>query len=409
MTTYAQNVFKAFRYVEEATPGVTPNTPTMISLRKSGGVPTFERDSLQSNELNSDAQSRAPRPGVRRGGGNINVDWLYGEYDNFLEGLLLEDWDTNVLVPGTTRKTYTIEIARTDIGKYLVSRGNHIQSLALNIPANALITGSFGLFGMATGTIPSDSPLDASPTDSVDFEAFDSFTGELLVDTTEVAYVASLTLNITRTYNPKYTCFQEAVEAMDFGKLQITGTLQCLVADHDLFTKFINTETIALQFDLGVAPDNVQRWYFPDVKLTSSTENDAEESTLLSFNFEAFKATEDYMVQITRIAADFSDDAGLTSVLSQTDGSPAGGDGSAPSTKITWAVNVANGVDGIAVTDIVPAADATAYLYSDVDFLTRVYAPAEITLSVGANNAYIKVVAQNQDTLYYGVVITRAV
>ncbi|NPE28469.1 hypothetical protein HNV12_10960, partial [Methanococcoides sp. SA1] len=101
-----------------------------------------------------------------------------------------------------------------------------------------------------------------------------------------------------------------------------------------------------------------------------------------------------------------SSDAGLTSVISQTDGSPAGGDGATTGNAITWAVSVANAENELALSDIVVATDATAKLYSDSAFTAN--EDVTIALAVGATTGYIKVTAEDATIKYYAVTVTRA-
>ncbi|WP_292463563.1 Ig-like domain-containing protein, partial [Methanolobus sp.] len=104
-------------------------------------------------------------------------------------------------------------------------------------------------------------------------------------------------------------------------------------------------------------------------------------------------------------AVALSSNANLTSVLSQTDGSPAGGDGSTSESAITWNISVARGE--LDVSYIAVASDATVHLYSNASFDAN--EDVAITLAVGETTGYINVTAQDGITIkYYAVTMARA-
>lgn len=80
-------------YIEEATWGVTPDTPSMKLLRNTGGSGIqMQRDSLQSQEYRSDRQVAAMRLGNKRPTLEVPIEFSYGSFDDLLEGALFGDW-----------------------------------------------------------------------------------------------------------------------------------------------------------------------------------------------------------------------------------------------------------------------------------------------------------------------------
>jgi hypothetical protein len=114
-----------------------------------------------------------------------------------------------------------------------------------------------------------------------------------------------------------------------------------------------------------------------------------------------------YKVSVTRAGAQASTDAGLTSVLSQN--ISAGGEAGTVDAPKTATISVDNAVATVGLGGIAVADDATFKLYSDANFSTEITGVNTIDLSVGANDVYILVTAQDTTTkLYYKVTITRA-
>ncbi|TWH57208.1 putative cell wall-binding protein [Desulfitobacterium sp. LBE] len=112
---------------------------------------------------------------------------------------------------------------------------------------------------------------------------------------------------------------------------------------------------------------------------------------------------------ITDLTTDpLSNDASLDSVLDQS--ITAGGEAGIIGAPKTASINVAHAKAELGLSDIGAAANATAQLYSDVDFTQEVTGSFTLALTAGgATTAYIKVTAQDGTTVqYYAVTVNRA-
>lgn len=86
----------ALLYVEEATWGETPATPTMQFLRFTGESLHQETQATQSNEIES---SRNIQDVIRTGinaAGDINMEFSASTYDDFIEATLLSTWTSAI-------------------------------------------------------------------------------------------------------------------------------------------------------------------------------------------------------------------------------------------------------------------------------------------------------------------------
>ena len=96
-------------YVLESTFGTTPANPSFTPIRHTGTTLGLSKDSIESEELREDRQVAHYRHGNKSVTGDVNFELSYGGLDALLEATLCGTWATNVLLAGTTRRSYTIE------------------------------------------------------------------------------------------------------------------------------------------------------------------------------------------------------------------------------------------------------------------------------------------------------------
>jgi hypothetical protein len=73
------------RYIAEVTYGVTPATPTMLTVRMLDTSLNLKKETFQSNEIRSDRQISDLRHGLRTVGGNISAELSLTAFDGLLE------------------------------------------------------------------------------------------------------------------------------------------------------------------------------------------------------------------------------------------------------------------------------------------------------------------------------------
>jgi hypothetical protein len=64
-----------------------------------------------------------PRLGTQAGDATLVADLRPTEHDPYLEAALRGTWASNVLVTGSTRRSYTLETYETDIDTTVLSKG----------------------------------------------------------------------------------------------------------------------------------------------------------------------------------------------------------------------------------------------------------------------------------------------
>jgi len=143
---FAAGSYHGLSYIAETTFGTTP-AGTYQALRHTNCSLALTKDGFQSNELRDDRQISDFRHGVLRVGGDIGIEFSYSEFDDMLEAALFGEWSDNVLKAGTTAKSFTMRRRFADILLDGFFTGCMVNSFNLSIPANAMVTGGFGLVG----------------------------------------------------------------------------------------------------------------------------------------------------------------------------------------------------------------------------------------------------------------------
>ena len=266
--TFSQGSRAQLTYVIEATFGTTPGSPTMISLPYNSCSLNVTKDSLESAELRSDRQVDIFRHGARRVEGDIEVDFRADDFDDFLEGAMQSSFDTdNMLVIGTTERTFSIEQGFLDIDKYRIFTGLAVSSMSMTVASNAMVTATFGFVGK-DGDV-SGTTVDSAPTDASGNQPYDgnNFIGSVKEGGPTIANVTSVEFTLENNISPAFVIGSATTPDLASGRARITGTITAHLQDSTLIDKFIDETESEFEFTLD---DNVSgnnyRFWFPRIK-----------------------------------------------------------------------------------------------------------------------------------------------
>ena len=98
----------ALGYIAEVTWGTTPSS-ALQTLRFNSESLQDQEESTESAEILSDRQLRDVIKTGRFSQGDISGELSIGTLDTLLEGARGVDWTTNVLINGSTKKSFTFE------------------------------------------------------------------------------------------------------------------------------------------------------------------------------------------------------------------------------------------------------------------------------------------------------------
>ena len=291
-------------YVLESTFGTTPTNPSFTPIRHTGTTLGLSKDSIESEELREDRQVAHYRHGNKSVTGDINFEMSYGGLDALLEATLCGTWATNVLLAGTTRRSFTVERHHQDINKFLRSTGCQFNTMSLSVAPNSMVTGSFGVIGSgfsSSGTALSNATYSAESTTA----PFDSFTGAITEGGSAIAIITALELNIDNGMEALYVVGSSDTLLPSIGKSMVTGSVTAYFEDTTLMDKFVNETTSALQFTLTDAAGNDYIVLLPKVKYNSGNpEVSGPGAITLTLDFVSlFNSASDKQIKITRVPA----------------------------------------------------------------------------------------------------------
>lgn len=310
IVTAATGAGASLRYAVETSLGTTP-TLSETNFLKVNYTPTMTlgitREKLESKILRDDRMPAATRLGNIKVGGNIPIEFMWKEYDSFLESVCYGEWTTNVLKCGKTPSSMTMEIAYTDLAtpEYYQFTGCMCDSLDLTIKPNAIVSGTFVISGI-TGAMTAASLLTTgSPGAAQTYDPYDSFTGTLSEGGSAISTVTDLTVNIKNSISPTFVVGQNTSAAMPAGRCVVTGKMTSLFSDVTLFNKFMNETASTLQFVLGNGTTESYTFYMGKIKYTTGTVEVASEQLIsVQCDYTAdYDATSGTNLQITRTAS----------------------------------------------------------------------------------------------------------
>lgn len=259
----------SLRIVRETVRGTTPASPAMKTLRNTGVTLGLAKEILQSEEIRDDRMIADIRHGAFNVGGDINFELSAKSYDEELEAVLMGTWTANVLKAGAVRRFHTIEryFADQTTNRWHRFTGCEFNTMNLQINANAMVTGSFGIVGQGmslanaalTGaTYPA--PSTTSP--------LDSFTGALQEGGSPVAVVTELGVNLQNGLDPRYVVGSKSSILPSVGRSNCNLNLTVFFEDSVMLEKFINETVSSLRVTLPDGAGNSYEHFWPRIKYT---------------------------------------------------------------------------------------------------------------------------------------------
>lgn len=297
-------------HVAETVAGTTPTTPTLLKDRVTGGGMRAVQDFITSNEIRPDRQITDRVRVGRRSEGTYNFELSYGSFDDWLESLFQDAWDTNVLTNGTTEKFFTMEelyeTGSTD--QYKRFPGTMVNTMSLDISAGSIVTGSFGMIGfgapiLAQAAIGSSTYTD--PNDNPVLSASNDF-GNLTMTSVTSPKIQSIALNINNNVRHQPVVGSIDSTGLGSGRFDVTGSITMYFENNEAYDLFLANTYTDLSFRLGGASTLKYDIVIPNIKFTAASIEAAGNDTdvPLTLDFGAVRdASQDYTVQITRTPA----------------------------------------------------------------------------------------------------------
>ncbi|MDR0001123.1 phage tail tube protein [Acinetobacter sp. 11367] len=279
---------------EEQTPEVLPTTPVWKTIRR---VTDGLTENVTTESSTSVADTRFRQGGVATEAevtGNLEVELSVGLFDDFLSGVALNNWTSDVLnFGGDVRKTFTFIKVYSDINQVFIYRGVRINEFTMSIATTGKITATFGLMGTVferTTTNPVVNPLPVPETVLVSALNVGDLTvnGETVVGT---ACMQSLELTINNN--------MEAIRCIGSQKLTATTYLEKIVditlntqymfsAQSAGYIDYIKTrDTMPINFSIEDKDGNGYAFEFPQLEVAEAPHPDGggEDTITIDINY----------------------------------------------------------------------------------------------------------------------------
>jgi len=214
-------------YAEEDSYGV-PVTgggdPTVTEIRNTEDTISLSRDNFVSNERRGDRGIHDMRLGNKQPAGDINFEFSYASFDDFLEGALCSDWNANKLKRGTTVHSYCVERAFSDLAtpEYQFYTGGVVNGFSLDVAPNGMITGSFS-FLFQDAANDDTAYHDGDPVDVNSNRPFDSFNGNIKEDDADIAVISSFNFTLDNGFERNFVVMQNKAPQVTSGKSNINN------------------------------------------------------------------------------------------------------------------------------------------------------------------------------------------
>lgn len=258
--------------VLEASYGVTPTaSPAFIAVRHTECDLDLTKTAANSAEITGDGQLRNSRHGPRSVAGGYSLELTYGEpFDTFIQALLGGTWTGDVLKVGLTRRSFSLlrHFQDQTVKPYHLYKGVEVNTLDLSIPAEGVVTGSFGLIGQDRELLANLSTF-TTPTfaDPTVLNAFDGFTGTITEGGSAIAILTALEINYNRGLAPRMTVASggKTIRPSEGQKL-LTGTATAFFESTALLEKFVNETESSIGWTLVDPHGNEYEFEIPRLK-----------------------------------------------------------------------------------------------------------------------------------------------
>lgn len=305
---FAQGSRSTLSYITETTFGTTP-AGNFQNLPFNTHSLNLTRDRVAGNEIQADRMTRVDRQGNSQVGGDIVVDLRDGDFDEFLESVMLNTWDTSpssapdVLKVGTTPKYFSIEDYAADIDQARLFTGCTVSTMGVSMAPNQMVTTTFGIIGSDMSMSATEKTQDASSS----AQPFDAYSGDLAIgnvgSSSSAAIITSIDFTVNNSFSPTFVIGSSAAPSLEYGMSQVEGTFTAYFEDAALINRFLNeteSELVITVNDPSAA--NEYEFMFPRIKVNSADVGvDGPLSRLITMSFVAlYDSTENTNFKISR-------------------------------------------------------------------------------------------------------------
>ncbi|QPB12050.1 hypothetical protein PQD09_gp29 [Providencia phage PSTCR4] len=293
-------------YVKETQSGVTPASPKLNIFRATKSTLDINVNTLESAELRDDAETADFRLGTRHVEGTVTGEVSYGTFDDLFAAALRSSWATDKVKGGVERQSFTFITFNADLpdDKYTIYRGCEINTISLQLSAEAITVADFGIVGREmeiAKALPTGATINPRTTTS----PMDAFSGTLTQDGKSVANVTEISLELDNGIEPRFVVGSKFSIKPGAKRRNVNGSMNTYYESVELKKKFLDEQEVSLSFTLSDGKANTGSYVFsmPRIKFTEApTPVDGEGDIMLNAGYKALLSAKDgYSIQITRV------------------------------------------------------------------------------------------------------------
>jgi hypothetical protein len=203
---------------------------------------------------------------------------------------------------GTTKKSYLVEKHFADINQFISFRGCRVGTWAMDVTAEQIITGSFGLLG--AGAFPAGATVSGSVTPAGALSVCGATSNMGRIEEGGVALttkVKSVKFNLNANPRQLTAIANKFPIGINLGSFDITGSVEAYFEDLALYNKFINHTDSSLVFEFDSAEDDRTIITISNLKFTNAQPVGAglNQDVTVMMDFTAKRnATDNAMMQV---------------------------------------------------------------------------------------------------------------
>jgi hypothetical protein len=266
----------AIRVVRETVFGTTPATPVLSNIRYTGESLKRNIRNVTSDEIRSD---RMTADLLQVGGdvsGDINVEFSYDSYDEFLQGALCGAWVDNLdgtwtLKNGVSLLSWTIQKHFQDLAipQFQNMVGCRVGGMAMECTVGQIVKGSFSFMGLTATMGPTQiaGATFASPGDGlVPFTAAANVGGVEKDGVPMAVGIRAFNMTLSNSLRGQEVIGSLGLAGIALGKLDITGDNEFYFENADEYNAFLAADDFKLQFDLTSDIGDKYTFVYPRIK-----------------------------------------------------------------------------------------------------------------------------------------------
>jgi hypothetical protein len=170
------------------------------------------------------------------------------------------------------QRKFTIETAFNDIGQFMIQDGMVPGTFSLEVATGSIITGTIGFQGRESKLLQSTVLSNAAI-----YDVLSAQTGEVMNATTNVgelekngstfgASIQSISLSGEANLRQQAAVGSKFSKGIGAGRFNLTGSMTVYFEDEQLFTDFINHETVSLSFSVTDLDGQSEIFTIPAIK-----------------------------------------------------------------------------------------------------------------------------------------------